>query len=98
MRTTDRPIYGEVGTILIEWLGELPSPRLTSEMTGKHYQWRVGKNPRQVDPRDLPCLARQVGRDKFRDVVKYQEKVEREKAKAEARQQEKAMAEAESSE
>lgn len=86
--------WGEKGTKLVQWLGKLPSPRVGPFCTTKHYQFRGNKNPRLVDARDLPGLAKELGRKKLRDVEEYERK-QAEKAQRKA-EQEKAQASEES--
>lgn len=66
-RRSKQPIFGERGTKLIEYLGEMPGI-FGPFVTLKRYQFRSGKNPRLVDVRDLTSLAKVAGRENLRDV------------------------------
>ena len=60
-----RPAFGAGGLREVEYLGELPGV-FGPFVTGKVYRFREGKNPRAVDLRDLPGLAKEAGRDRLR--------------------------------
>lgn len=66
-RKTGVPIFGAVGTKLIEYTGDL-SGVFGPFVTKKIYRFRPGKNPRLVDLRDLSSLAQVAGRENLRDV------------------------------
>ena len=65
-KRSGKPAFGSAGTKMIEYLGGTGvfGPYVTRET----YRFRPGKNPRQVDVRDLTLLVKAVGRDNLRDV------------------------------
>lgn len=65
-RRTDQPVFGETGAKLIKYLGELPGI-FGPFVTKKIYRFRLGKNPRAVDVRDLTLLAKAAGRDNLQE-------------------------------
>ena len=71
---------------MIEYLGGTGvfGPFATREV----YRFRPGRNPRQVDVRDLTLLAKAAGRDNLRD-VNAEPKVERPRRVREKSKQEK---------
>lgn len=54
-------VFGEKGIKSVEWVGKLPSPKYGPFVTDKVYVFRGGKNPRDVDLRDLPQFAQKAG-------------------------------------
>ena len=65
-RRSDIPVFGEVGTKMIEYL---PGDGVFGPyVTKKIYRFRQGKNPRLVDLRDLSQLTKDAGRENLHDV------------------------------
>ena len=83
MRKSGKSVYvfGEAGTKEIEYLGDTPAV-FGPFITRKIYRFRMGKNPRLVDLRDLPGLTKVAGRKKLRDVNEPEEEKGAPKKKA----------------
>jgi hypothetical protein len=65
-------VFGEAGLKEIEYLGDLPAV-FGPFYTRKIYRFRLGKNPRLVDVRDLPSLTKAAGRKRLRDINEPEE-------------------------
>jgi len=68
-RRTTRPRFGDLGTKLVRYTGKMPAV-LGPFVTAKIYRFSEGKNPREVDVRDLTLLAKAAGRENLVDLSK----------------------------
>ena len=75
-RRSKQPQFGDAGTKLLEYTGELPAifgPFVTKRV----YRFRAGKNPRLVDMRDLTLLGKDAGRENLVELDKITGKKKR---------------------
>jgi len=75
-RRSGKPKFGATGTKMIEYLANGGIGVFGPYVTREVYRFRPGRNPRQVDVRDLTLLTKAAGRDNLRD-VNAEPKVER---------------------